>query len=206
MAGDDVLAATIINPLAIHYLKRRGAQGVRITSAAAPWTTEISGRMLDGERVIILVRRSTTDDGIQQLARGEVDIAMAGRQATSAELRSMLPASEYSESSQSSVAVARSAIVMTVHRSNPVDTITLDQLRAVYAGQVTNWAQLGGHDSFIRVLAREPASAARQLFDSIVMGATASARSVEESPVLTQCVRCCTMTRLRLAIWPSPTA
>jgi phosphate transport system substrate-binding protein len=181
MAGNDLLAATIINPLASDYLQRIGAQGVRVDHAAAPWTTEISGRMLDGERVVILVRSSTTGDGIQELIHGEVDIAMAGRQTTPEELRSMPTPSEDLESSQQAVAVARSAIVMTVHPGNPVDTITLDQLRAVYAGELTNWAQLGGHDSPIHVFARERASAARQLFDSVVMGATPSAQSVEES-------------------------
>lgn len=181
LAGNDVLPATIIDPLASDYLKRIGALGIRTTPAAAPWTTEISGRMLDGERVIILVRSSTTDDGIQALIRGEADIAMAGRQTTSDELRAMPASSEYSESSQRSVAVARSAIVMAVHPSNPVDTITLEQLLAVYAGKVTNWAQLGGRDSPIRVLTRERASTSRQMFDSVVMGAIPSLQSVEEA-------------------------
>ena len=70
---------------------------------------------------------------------------------------------------------------MTVHQGNPVDAITLDQLRAVYAGEITNWAQLGGHDSPIHVLARDRASTVRQLFDSVVMGAAPTAPSVEQS-------------------------
>ena len=94
IAGDDLIASTIINPIASDYLKRIGAQGVRVDPTAAPWTTEISGRMLDGERVVILVRSRTTSDGIQGLIRGAVDIAMAGRQTTPDELRAMPTPSE----------------------------------------------------------------------------------------------------------------
>jgi phosphate transport system substrate-binding protein len=52
------------------------------------------------------------------------------------------------------IPVAWDALVVIVHKDNPVDDITLDDLKKVYLGEVTNWSQLGGSDSPIRLLAR----------------------------------------------------
>jgi phosphate transport system substrate-binding protein len=53
------------------------------------------------------------------------------------------------------VPVAWDALVVIVHKDNPVDNITLDQLRAVYLGKITNWKQLGGKDAPVEAYARK---------------------------------------------------
>ena len=47
------------------------------------------------------------------------------------------------------------ALVVIVNKSNSVQNISIDQLKAVFFGEVTNWKQLGGNDEPIAVLARE---------------------------------------------------
>ncbi|MBI5100277.1 MAG: phosphate ABC transporter substrate-binding protein [Nitrospirae bacterium] len=42
--------------------------------------------------------------------------------------------------------VAWDALVFVVHKSNPVNTITPEQVRDIYDGRITNWRQLGGPD------------------------------------------------------------
>lgn len=44
------------------------------------------------------------------------------------------------------VPVAWDALVITVHPSNPVKDITMEQIRGVYSGKITNWKALGGKD------------------------------------------------------------
>src|SRR5687768_17591346 len=56
IAGEEILASTIIPTIAENYLQRRGAQAVRVAAAAAPWTTEISGRLSNGKRAVVLIR------------------------------------------------------------------------------------------------------------------------------------------------------
>ena len=50
--------------------------------------------------------------------------------------------------------VAWDALSVIVHPDNPVDNITLDQLRAVLEGRITNWKALGGPDKPLQLLAR----------------------------------------------------
>lgn len=47
------------------------------------------------------------------------------------------------------------ALAVIVHKDNPVDTITLEQVRQLYLGQITNWKQLGGKDAPIDLLVRK---------------------------------------------------
>jgi len=51
--------------------------------------------------------------------------------------------------------VAWDALVVMVHKDNPVDNITLSQLRQVYLGKITNWKQLGGKDAPIDLYVRK---------------------------------------------------
>ena len=51
--------------------------------------------------------------------------------------------------------VARDAIAVVVHPSNPVDQLTLQQISDIYTGKITNWSQVGGEDRPIVLLSRE---------------------------------------------------
>lgn len=51
--------------------------------------------------------------------------------------------------------VAWDALVVMVHKDNPVNNLSLDQLRKVYKGQITNWKELGGKDAPIELYVRK---------------------------------------------------
>lgn len=51
--------------------------------------------------------------------------------------------------------VAWDALAVIVHKDNPVEDITLDQIRGLYLGKIKNWKQLGGHDAPIKLYARK---------------------------------------------------
>jgi phosphate transport system substrate-binding protein len=51
--------------------------------------------------------------------------------------------------------VARDAIAVVIHPSNPVDGLTLQQISDIYTGKTVNWSQVGGEDRPIVLLSRE---------------------------------------------------
>jgi phosphate transport system substrate-binding protein len=59
------------------------------------------------------------------------------------------------ESGITQVPVAWDALVVITHKNNPVKDISLDNLRKVYLGEITNWRQLGGNDAAIELFARK---------------------------------------------------
>lgn len=53
------------------------------------------------------------------------------------------------------VPVAWDALVVIAHPDNPVDDLTLDQLRLIFTGRIANWNVLGGPDAPIHVYVRQ---------------------------------------------------
>ena len=51
--------------------------------------------------------------------------------------------------------VAWDALVVVVHNDNPVDSISLQQVRDLYRGKINNWSQLGGPDQPIELYTRK---------------------------------------------------
>ncbi|ABK44093.1 phosphate ABC transporter substrate-binding protein, PhoT family [Magnetococcus marinus MC-1] len=51
--------------------------------------------------------------------------------------------------------VAWDAMVVIVHPSNPVENISVEQLKAIYDGTITNWNELGGPDKRIVLVTRD---------------------------------------------------
>lgn len=56
------------------------------------------------------------------------------------------------------VPVGNEAFVFIVNSSNPVESLTTDQIRAIYAGEITNWSEVGGDNAPIDALQRNQGS------------------------------------------------
>lgn len=73
------------------------------------------------------------------------------------------------ESTLTAVPIAYDAIVVIVNVSNPVRNLTIGQTRAIFAGRIRNWRELGGPDLNITVVTREEGSGTRASFEEHVM-------------------------------------
>ncbi len=69
------------------------------------------------------------------------------------------------------VPVAAEGFVFVVNAQNPVDTLTQQQLRDIYAGKITNWKEVGGNDAPIAAYQRNETSGS-QNYIKIFMGDT----------------------------------
>jgi phosphate transport system substrate-binding protein len=70
------------------------------------------------------------------------------------------------------VEIAKDGLAVIVNPSNPIQNLTLNQIRDIYAATISNWSQLGGSTSKIHVVTREDGSGTRSAFQSLVMGTT----------------------------------
>lgn len=104
--------------------------------------------------------------GISALINGTTDICNASRPMTSSEREKLK--SRYS-SLGVEVKSAKDGIALYVNESNPVDELTLDQIKAVYTGNITNWKQVGGNDAKIIVYGRENSSGTYVYFRDYVL-------------------------------------
>ncbi len=66
--------------------------------------------------------------------------------------------------------IAQDALVVIVHPSVTRESLTLDELRDIYQGRVSNWRVLGDDDTPITLVTREDGSGLRRQFETQVMG------------------------------------
>ena len=78
------------------------------------------------------------------------------------------------------IAMARDGIVMIVHPSNDVPSLTLAQIKDIYSGKAANWRDVGAKAQPIVVIGRDSASGTREFFNEKVMGNTTTTKTMLE--------------------------
>ncbi|KAF0223854.1 MAG: phosphate transport system substrate-binding protein [Erysipelotrichaceae bacterium] len=68
-----------------------------------------------------------------------------------------------------SVEIARDGLAIIINPKNTITSLTLNQVRDIYSGVITNWSQLGGKDKDIHVITREEGSGTRSAFEDLLM-------------------------------------
>jgi phosphate transport system substrate-binding protein len=119
----------------------------------------------DKTKIIISLSGTGSGDGIKSLIDGSCDIANSSREMKPEELAM---AKEKGEKIKE-VAIAYDMIVPIVHPSNPVKNLSLEQLKAIYEGTITNWKEVGGNNEKIVVVSRDSSSGTFEVWESKVM-------------------------------------
>ncbi len=95
--------------------------------------------------------------GIEGVSNGTYDIGLSSR-----DLKD-----EEAEKGLNATVLALDGIVVIVNSDCGVDDLSLDQISAMYGGEITNWAEVGGADLEIALIGREESSGTRDGFESI---------------------------------------
>jgi phosphate transport system substrate-binding protein len=103
--------------------------------------------------------------GIEALIKGNIDVAQASRAMKSSEIA----AAKENGTDPVEFSVAIDGIAIIVNQGNSVPDLTMQQLRGIYNGTITNWNQVGGADLAITVYGRQSTSGTYEYFKETVM-------------------------------------
>jgi phosphate transport system substrate-binding protein len=106
----------------------------------------------------IYVQGGGSTAGIEAVRTHAANIGMSSR--------SLLP----NEKDLYAVTIAKDAIAIIVNPKNPIEGLSLEQVRQVFSGKVENWIELGGPNHPIVLVSREEGSGTRESFQKFVMG------------------------------------
>jgi len=112
----------------------------------------------------IMVRGGGSGTGIAALIDNATDIAMASRPMKTKEIKQ---AREKGINPVGTV-IARDGIAVIVHKSNPINEISLEDLKNIYTGGITKWSSLGGKGKIV-VISRDAASGTFEVFNEKVL-------------------------------------
>lgn len=117
--------------------------------------------------------------GIAALINGTTDIANASRPMKSSEREKL---KQRYNSLGVEVKIAKDGLSVYLNESNPVKELTMDQIKSIYTGMITNWKDVGGRNEKIIVYGRENSSGTYVYFKDNVLGGADFASSVQTLP------------------------
>ena len=141
---------------------------IKGSTTVLPITQKTAEEYRKKHKVSISIEGSGSGNGIKALIDGTCDIANSSREIKDKEIAK----AKENDISVKEIVVAYDMIVPVVHPSNPVKSLTIDQLKAIYGGSITNWKQLGGKNENIVVISRDTSSGTYEVWEEKVMNKT----------------------------------
>jgi len=129
------------------------------STTVQPLAEKLAGAFMEkNPDVNIVIQGGGSSVGVKSCAEGTVDIGAASRELKPDEpklVRHLL---------------ALDGIAVVVHPSNQISGLTKEQVMKIFAGEITNWSQVGGANEAITVVSREEGSGTRDAFQELIMG------------------------------------
>jgi phosphate transport system substrate-binding protein len=135
---------------------------------------------------VVVVSGGGTIKGFEDFIAKNVELVMATREMTSDEEKA---------ASQKGIApikriIAWGCITIIVNPENPVNELTLDQVKGIFTGATTSWKQVGGPDTPIDVLLPDPTKhGTNRFFQTTLMNDAPYAANAKFKPDYTRIVR-----------------
>lgn len=113
----------------------------------------------------IAVTGGGSGTGIAALVNGKCDIANSSRTINSKEMESALS----NNVSPTRIVIAIDGLTVLVNAANPVTKLTMEQIGAIYRGDIKNWSEVGGSDMPIALYGRQSNSGTYGFFREMVL-------------------------------------
>jgi phosphate transport system substrate-binding protein len=137
------------------------AQQLTLTGSTSvtPFIEQLAERyqqMYPGQKINVQGLGSSA--GIQAAENGTVELGMSSRHLEADEAEQLQP-----------IEIARDALAIIVHPSNPVTNLTTEQVQRIFTGEVSDWREVGGRNGSIVIVTREAGSGTYGAFEELVM-------------------------------------
>ena len=128
--------------------------------------------------VTIEVQGGGSSVGVTSAGEGTVSIGMASRNVKESEFETFADLMVY--------AIAFDGIAIVTHPDLELPSLTVEQVKAIFAGDIANASEVGGPDAEIVIVSREEGSGTRAAFEELVMEAGDEAGEISENALLQQ--------------------
>jgi ABC-type phosphate transport system substrate-binding protein len=185
VCGASTATAHLADDFARTFFQTNGADNVEIEAVEESQTTVTATLAGDSSPSEIQIAGRGTSRGFAALAAGQCDLVLALRPISDEERASVRDVRGHT--------IGRDGIVVAVNAAGYVDRLSDEQLRGIYSGAITSWAQVGGPDRKIDLILpddsteysglraallgdEEPAGSAQQLPMATIAAALSSDR------------------------------
>src|SRR5215510_5801831 len=166
--------------MAIFFVKcgSAGAVALALALAAGPAAAEIK---VNGATTLAILPSSTTR-GLTDLAQGRADIAMLAEPLeTAAESVNKKQPGTVDADQFVDKHVGNAYVQFIVHPSNPVQSLSKEQLAGLFSGKVKNWSEVGGADQPVLLVGEPTSSPHKMIADALAVAYAADLRIVQNT-------------------------
>jgi phosphate transport system substrate-binding protein len=111
--------------------------------------------------LVIEIQGGGSSVGVTSAGEGTVDIGMASREIKGSEMETFPDLNV--------VTIAYDGIAIVTNPGIELPSLTIEQVRNIFAGEITNYSEVGGPDTPVVVVSREEGSGTRTAFEELVM-------------------------------------
>jgi len=128
--------------------------------------------------VTIEVQGGGSSVGVTSAGEGTVDIGNASRNVKESEFETFPELQVFT--------IAFDGIAIVTNSDLDLPSLTLEQVKAIFTGEITNYSEVGGPDAVIVVVSREEGSGTRAAFEELVMESGDTEAVITEDALLQQ--------------------
>ena len=173
LAGAGMMAEALLPALIEGFAETAGYALSETEASASQRVFRLDDTGLATLAAEITLRSSNTADGLVDLISDQADMALALREVTGPERAIAIDAGSGDlQGSRQFRVLARDALLPVVNAANLVRRMTLQDLAAVYAGELETWSDLGGESAAITLHLTDPQTGIGAVFaEHVVAGA-----------------------------------
>lgn len=158
-----------LRPCRLRYdVCRRHGQPQRLHDGSSAHAAGFRSLQQKNPGVVVTISGTGSGNGIKALRDKMTDVAMSSRDLKDKEKKDF----EAHGINPVKIPVALDAIIPVVSPKNAVASLTMEQLRDLFAGKIKNWKELGGADAPVVVVGRDSSSGTFESWQELVMGKT----------------------------------
>ena len=128
------------------------------STSVQPLSEELAAAFMDANPgITVEVQGGGSGQGIKAIAEKIADFGALSRNVKDEEKASV--AEEF--------VIAKDGVAVVVNPESTIENLTIEQIKKIYIGEITNWREVGGEDAPIVVVSREEGSGTRGAFTEI---------------------------------------
>lgn len=191
--GSNTIGAALAPALLEGLLRQQGFSNLARHPGDEENELSLLARQPDGTPVRMTIAAHGSSTGFRALGEGRAELAAASRPVRDSEVAALAARGDL-RSPDAEQVIAIDGLAVIVHPANPLRSLTLDQLAALFSGKLRNWRQVGGEDAPVRLYARDDRSGTFDTFDELVLAPrgdalAATAQRFESNDRLAEAVR-----------------
>jgi phosphate transport system substrate-binding protein len=167
-AGSNTIGSELLPALAEAYMKQQGVSEVKRIKGKAPDEISLVDATNPSLSTTIEIAAHGSGTAFRDLSEAKADIGMSSRRINASELTKLALMGDMTAPSKEHV-LALDGIAIIVNRSNSISALTKDQIAAIFAGVITDWAELKRNPGKIKLYARDSKSGTYDTFKSVVL-------------------------------------